>query len=171
MFYGSLAAVFWLWFGGDPWLCLDLPCSESSLCSAFLSLFAYTFMFRSSFYRPFKLAQCFVSMHEQLENRAKWQAVKQQLSLTEQVCFVLFLVRANVALVDCGNSIQVKISCQDSHKMMQIFHLQTDPELGAMGKKDWLRKSDSGSCLAFFQVIPQSAIWSQVSICDLQNIF
>ena len=77
--------------------------SLSSFCfSLFLCFFAYTFcMFRPSLYRPFSGSAFCCNAWVKLENRAKWQTVKQQLSLTQQVCFVLFLARADVALMDC----------------------------------------------------------------------
>lgn len=87
------------------WLCL-FPHMQMilPLLSVFLSLslsfFAYTFcMFRPSLYQPFSGSALCCNAWAKLENRAKWQTVKQQLSLTEQVRFGLFLARADVALM------------------------------------------------------------------------
>ena len=51
--------------------------------------------------------------------------------------------------------------------MMQILHLQTDPELGAMWKEDWIG-NQSPSWVSSRWPHP-SAVWSLVSACDLQK--
>lgn len=53
--------------------------------------------------------------------------------------------------------------------MMQILHSQTDHELGAVWKDNWI--GNQGPALGFFQITLAISHLVSVSTCDLQYFF